>query len=135
MARWFLATFVLASCAAAAEQRDWAFIQSVGGMALGTPYRTAEGVLLPVRVNVSGSERITTEPRALHSGIVIERIDARPDGSGLAVQVTTAPAAGKPGRRAASGDVFLGNLAPGRYAVVYAEPNGGRVQVGEITVP
>lgn len=69
MARWLPVMAVLASCAAAAEPRDWAFIQSVGGIALGTPYRGAPGVMLPVRVNVSGTERITTEPRALHSPV------------------------------------------------------------------
>jgi len=29
------------------EHRDWSFIQSVGGMAVGIPYRTERGVMLP----------------------------------------------------------------------------------------
>jgi len=132
MARWFLATFVLASCAAAAEQRDWAFVQSVGGMAIETPYATAAGVMLPVRVNVSGTERITTAPRALNSGLAV-KVDASRDGDAVALRVTTVVAG--PGRHASSGDVPLGNLEPGRYAIVFVEPKGGRVPVGEIAVP
>jgi hypothetical protein len=134
-ARWpssLLALLLVAGCAG--EHRDWAFVQSVGGMALGTPYRTAKGLMIPVSVDVSGLRRITTEPRLMNSGLALQKVAVRREGLtlGLALMTTIASRANQ---QTSSGDLFLGDLEPGRYAVVYAEPNGGRVAMGEITVP
>ncbi len=44
------------------KSQDWGFVQSVGGIALGVPYRTGTGIMLPVTVDVSGLKAITTQP-------------------------------------------------------------------------
>jgi hypothetical protein len=126
-----MALLLLGACAG--DHRDWAFVQSVGGMALGAPTQTTEGVMLPVRVDVTGSKTITTPPTALHSGLAIKEIRVRRDGNNVRLELLTT-AAGK-GSSASSRDVRLGNLEPGRYTIQYAEPNGGTVDLGEIQVP
>jgi hypothetical protein len=125
-----MALLLVGACAG--DHRDWAFVQSVGGMALGTPYQTPEGVKLPVRVDVTGSRTITTPPTALNSGLAIKEIRVRRNGSNVRLELLTA-VAGK-GSSSSSRDVLLGNLEPGRYAIQYAEPNGGTVALGEIRV-
>jgi hypothetical protein len=126
-----VATLLITGCAA--EHRDWAFVQSIGGMAVGTPYRTASGVMLPVAVDVSGLKTITTKPRVMNSGLAVKEIVVRREGHTLGIALFTT-AAGGSSARTTSGDVALGDLQPGRYSVVYAEPNGGRVDMGEVTV-
>jgi len=54
------AAFLVAGCTS--ERRDWVFVQSVGGIAVGNPHRTPSGVMLPVFVDVSGLRTITTKP-------------------------------------------------------------------------
>lgn len=124
------AVLLLGACVG--EHRDWAFVQSVGGMALGAPYRTAKGVvMLPVRVDVSGTKAITTKPTALNSGLGIREIRVRRDGNTVRLALVTTPA-----RESATsaGEVALGNLEVGLYTVQYAEPNGHTVDLGAIRV-
>lgn len=116
-----------------AEHRDWAFVQSIGGMALGTPYRTASGVILPVSVDVSGLKTITRKPRLMNSGLALKDIVVRRQGHTLGIALVTTVASDANQRRSST-DLSLGDLEAGRYAVVYAEPNGGRVDIGEIIV-
>jgi len=47
----------------------WAFVQSVGGIAVGQPIRNAGQWILPVRANVSGVEAITTQPAQFGLGV------------------------------------------------------------------
>lgn len=126
-----VAALLVAGCAV--EHRDWAFVQSVGGIALGTPYRAASGVMLPVSVDVSGSRTITTKPTAMNSGLALDRIAVRRQGHTLSLAVITR-VAGNDNHRTSSVDLALGELDPGRYAVAYAEPDGSSVEMGEITV-
>jgi len=132
--RWItasLSALLITGCAG--EHRDWAFVQSVGGMALGVPYRTASGVMLPISVDVSGLKTVTTKPRVMNSGLMLKEIVVRREGNTLGIALFTSTAGGSI-QRTTSGDVALGDLQPGRYSVVYAEPNGGRVDMGEVTV-
>ena len=132
--RWITASVAaLLTTACAAEHRDWAFIQSVRGMALGTPYRTASGIMLPVSVDVSGLKTVTTTPRVMNSGLALKEIVVRREGNTVGIALFTT-AAGSLSQRTTSSDIALGDLQPGRYTVVYAEPNGERVDVGQITV-
>jgi hypothetical protein len=122
----------VAYSACSGERRDWAFVQSVGGMALGTPYRNASGVMLPVAVDVSGLRAITTTPRIVNSGLALKEIAVWREGRTLGLALITTVAG--PGARTTSGDLELGPLEPGRYTVVYPEPDGRRVELGEIAV-
>jgi hypothetical protein len=115
----------------AAERRDWMFVQSVGGMALGTPYRTASGVMLPISVDVSGAKKITVEPRVINSALALKEVVVRREGHTLCIELITTVGS-KSDWRTSSSDVALGDLDPGQYAVVYVEPSGARVAMGEI---
>ena len=61
-----LAAALLFSSAALGQARDWAFLQSVGGLALGVPVERNGVWRLPIRANVSGLEAVTTRPTAVH---------------------------------------------------------------------
>src|SRR5881394_3841678 len=66
------------SLSAVRSSRDWQFIQSVGGIALGTPQRDDHGdVILPIRCDVSGTRTITVHPTALNSALVCEHPSVR----------------------------------------------------------
>ena len=51
------------------NQADWAFIESVGGIKVGTPLKTEQGYYLPIQCNVSGLDSITSQPTALNSAL------------------------------------------------------------------
>jgi hypothetical protein len=119
--------------ACAGGWRDWAFVQSVGGMALGTPYQTPEGVMIPVRVDVSGLQTITTPPTTMSSGLALKEIRVRRAGSNLLLALRTR-VAGEGTSSSPKGDVLLGKLEAGRYRVQYAEPKGGAVDLAELLV-
>jgi hypothetical protein len=129
---FLFAAVLVTSCVA--ERRDWAFVQSVGGLALGEPYRTASGVMLPVSVDVSGLRAITTEPTNMNSALTVRKVAARREGHTILLTlITTLVGDDYPSPKAR--DVALGMLEPGRYSVVYANPDDGRVPVGEVMVP
>jgi hypothetical protein len=126
-----LAALLVAGCIS--ERRDWVFVQSVGGIAVGNPHRTPSGVMLPVSVDVSGLRTITTKPSTVNSGLAIKAITVRREADTLRLTLVTTVAGGD--ARSSIAEVPLGDLERGRYRVVYAEPNGGRIGMGEITVP
>jgi hypothetical protein len=59
----FVAFLCIASPAISAQSRDWVFVQSVGGLALGEPAQKRRHMYLAIRCNVSGVEATTTTPR------------------------------------------------------------------------
>lgn len=132
--RWIAtAAVVFMGGCAGAQQRDWAFVQSIGGMAVGRPYRTAAGVMLPVRVDVSGLEAITTEPTTMNSGLALKEVTVRRQGDILRLGVVTGLAS-HANQPTAANDLLLGDLAPGLYDVVYDQPDGTQVSIGRIVV-
>jgi len=126
-----MAALLLEACAG--EQRDWAFVQSVGGLAVGAPYRTPAGVMLPVDIDITGLRSITTKPTTMNSGLALKEIVIRPQGNTLLLKVMTT--LGGKGSSPSSKDLLVGNLEPGRYAVLFTEPGGATIEVGNITVP
>jgi hypothetical protein len=126
-----LAALLLA--ASAVQQRDWAFVRAVGGMALGAPYRTPAGVMLPIDIDVTGLRSITTKPTTMNSALALEEISVRQQGDRILLKLTTA--VGGKGSSHSSKDLLLGSLAPGRYVVQFIEPGGAAIEVGTITVP
>jgi hypothetical protein len=126
-----LAVLILGACAG--EQRNWAFVQAVGGMALGAPYRTPAGMMLPVEIDVTGLRSFTTKATIMNSGLALKEIVVRRQGNKILLKVLTT-IAGK-GSSPSSKDLLLGSLEPGRYSVLFTEPDGATVEVGNITVP
>ena len=128
---------LLANCASAAPH-DWAFVQSVGGMSIGTPQPVpasggdATRWQLPVNVDVSGLRASTRAPSALNSGLVCQATLAHAPGQRIVLQLLTRPASAQSPGSSACPPADLGAIAPGAYNVVYgheAKP------LGQIRIP
>ena len=132
--------FAVAGCTAFAvwatrRREDWQLVQSVGGIAVGTPYRSDDGrVFLPIDFDVSGLRAITTQPTTMNSGMMCAAplVDVGPQVISITVRTELAD---KGGYGPGCPDADLGDLAAGRYAVVYASPDGSEHPLGTIDVP
>ena len=119
---------------AARSSRDWQFVQSVGGIAIGKPARDGRGnITLPIHCNVSGTRRITTRPTGIHSALVCERPSVGVRGSMVFITVHTTVASDR-NSDADCPAANLGRLKPGRYSVVYRDPDGSSHPLGVIEV-
>ena len=116
-----IASLLLFACSAmTAEDRDWRFMQSVGGIAV-HPLRRANGkVSLPVECDVSGARAITTKPTALNSGLVVREVRASREGDAIYLVVRTSLPSG--GQRSSCPSVDLVDVPAGRYRVFYGNP-------------
>ena len=131
-----LAVILLLSVAACSDTiggiASWKFVQSVGGLSIGDPVRDALGWTLPVRANVSGLTKVTVQPTSLNSGIACLETRAMVEGSTIFISIVTG-AAGV-GRVARCPPAVLGQLAPGRYSVVYRGKDSSQGSVGSIVI-
>ena len=120
---------------AARSSRDWQFVQSVGGLTLGTPQRNDRGhVLLPVRCDVSGTQTITVRPTTMNSTLVCESPIVRVRSSTVFITLrTSVPSKRYP--NASCPDADLGVLTAGEYSVIYASPDGSQHPLGSIQIP
>jgi hypothetical protein len=117
------------------SSRDWQSIQSVGGIALGSPVRNSNGhVLLPIHCDVSGLQAITTRPTGLDSGSVCIRPKVRVKASTIFITIRTT-LAGHPDFDSRCPAADLGVLSPGVYSVVYLNPDGSHHEMGPTQVP
>ena len=117
-----------------ANEQDWDFVQSVGGMRIGEPKLTSLEWTLPVELDVTGLQTITTKPTALHSGIVCEGIRAEFHDRDIYLYLFT----GIPWVGAKNGQcpaISLGHPSPGKYGVYYNGLNKGPVKLGDISIP
>ena len=113
---------------------DWQFIQSIGGISLGSPLRDDEGhVWLPIFCDVSGLTTTTVPPTAMNSGIVCIPPRVRICSNTVFLTVRTSVPGNKAhDRLCPSAD--LGTLDGGRYAVVYQAPAGDQHPLGSILI-
>lgn len=130
---------VVSSCShvmssAARSTRDWQFVQSVGGIAVGNPQRDANGeVHLPVDCDVSGLRAVSTSPSAINSGIACEAPAVVVRGRSVYIAVVTSLPSEKSGS-AGCPDAHLGALAPGKYAVFHGSAEDTAHPLGFIEV-
>lgn len=113
--------------------RDWAFVQSVGGITLGTPMRGDKGWHLPVQADASGATTITTEPSA-KTTLVCKATRARVEGRTIQLAIIT----GEPGKGHATPrcpSANLGNIAAGKYQAVYQDDKNPPVPLEEVEIP
>jgi hypothetical protein len=122
----------LVACSTFAEQRSWLFMQSVGGIEVGTPLQSETGWLLPVRSDVSGLRTITAKPSTLNSGLSCQRIEAEIEGDAIFITIFTGVAGG--GRSSVCPSVLLGHLPAGKYSVFYRSLNEIPVSIGEVSI-
>jgi hypothetical protein len=120
---------------AARSSRDWQFVQSIGGIALGNPERSSRGhTFLPIRCDVSGTHTVTVRPTAINSVLVCEPVSVRVRESNvfLTIRTTIASSHNSDARCPA---VDLGTLPAGNYSVIYLSPDGSRHPIGSIQIP
>jgi hypothetical protein len=124
----------LPSCAGRIS-RDWQFVQSVGGIAVGVPVRGNDGsVVLPVHCDVSGLQAVTQQPAAMNSALSCDAPIVRVRSQSVSITLRTSLANGRSsGSRCP--DANLGGIPPGRYSVYYASPDGSEHPLGTIEVP
>lgn len=91
-----LSALVLVSCGSfpskgyyESQPRDWDFIQSVGGIRLGEPYRLNGFLWVPILLDVSGSQTITVQPTNSNTGLECAQIMSRNSGNGTSLLVYT----------------------------------------------
>ena len=114
------------------KDAPWSFVSSVGGIAVDDPVRTANGLELPVRANVSGLETITVAPTFLNSMTACSRTRGRIKGQNIFVTIATSyPRAGE-GPRCPPAQ--LGDLPSGEYNVYYGAGRDGAVFLRKIRV-
>ena len=113
-------------------KRDWQFVQSVGGMAIGTPHRDdRRHVILPIRCSLAG-ETVTRHPTTGYSGLAFDTPIVRVSSTNVFLTFRTT----LPGKRDAQcPPADLGKITGGDYAVFYRSPDGTREPVGTIHVP
>jgi hypothetical protein len=114
------------------EHKDWEFIQSVGGMSIGKPYRTEKGIMLPVNCDISGLRTITIKPQMMNSGMSVKEIQTERIDNIISLSLITSVAG--QGRKSTCDDLLIGNIPSGKYSIVYKEPNGSFVQITEIEI-
>ena len=113
---------------------DWSFIQSVGGISLGKPYRTDRNhILLPIECDVSGLRKVTIQPTTKNSGLVCEPVVYPVLGGRIYIAIET-DVAHKTNRTSRCPPADLGPLTPGTYFVFYVTPDDGKL-LGSIQVP
>lgn len=129
---WLGLLCLLLPMGCAAQARDWKFVQEVGGMAVSPKPLPVKGrLILPVRVNVSGTEKITIKPTMLHSGLVCEGITVTRKGNEIGLTIrTTLPLQGL---RVECPNADLGELPAGDYKIVYLSPNGDKQPLSSFT--
>jgi hypothetical protein len=113
--------------------RDWQFVQSVGGLAIGTPHRDdRKQVILPIRCNITGTQTVTIHPTTGYSGLAFDSPKVHVHSTNVFITVCTV----LPGKRDAScPPADLGKLEGGDYSVFYSSPDGKREPLGSIKVP
>jgi hypothetical protein len=119
------------SCGASAQARDWAFVQSAGGLAFDAPYKENGAWVLPVRCDVSGLKAITTKPATLNSALGCSTV-GRIEGHDIMLTVVTHLASAA--YPALCPPVNLGTPPKGHYVVFYSGSSSERVKLGEVDI-
>lgn len=115
------------------EQRDWSFIQSVGGLAVGEPQKLDNGSYrLPIRCDVSGLQTITIKPTTLNSALGVRETGCAVRGQTIQLWITTCVVDAK--HSSAAPDVVLKNIPSGKYQVQYRNRDDTVVNLREIEI-
>lgn len=122
----FLCIFPLAICS---EPKDWAFVQSVGGIALGAASVSEGKWSLAVRANVAGEE-ITVKPTQANSALICESTTAVVQSNSIYLTINTGLV--REGYSASCPAANLGKVKEGNYQVFYKSPSGELQKLGEI---
>ena len=120
------------------EAREWAFVQSAGGIALGAVSENKGEWSLAVRANVSGLEEITVKPTVINSALVCTSTSASITGSDIYLTIHAGII--REGYTTSCPEAHLGRIHEGAYRVFYRSPHDkpaflGEIQVGAASLP
>jgi len=137
MKLFFLAIILCTASSAIAallgEERDWEFIQSVGGIEIGEPMFINDNWQLPIKCNVSGLKAITVKPTTLNSGLVWADTEVRFKDTEIHISIETA-LTGMSSKTASCGPAELGKLKSGVYIIKYLSPDMSTNYIGEVNI-
>ncbi|WMW81310.1 hypothetical protein RF679_03265 [Undibacterium cyanobacteriorum] len=122
----------LSGCSVNTESQSWHFVQSVGGITVGTPVRVDRDWRLPLNANVSGLKEFTAKPSTMNSGMDCRSVDVSIEGSAIFLTIKSGPAA--EARNAQCPPAFLGQLKDGKYDVFYRGANEAPARIGEVSI-
>lgn len=117
------------------SEQDWAYVQAIGGMKLGTPQQKDGNWTLPVDIDVTGSRAVTTQPTAQHPGLVCAGIQAEPHGNTFYFSLFTSYPWLGADKGGGCPPIVLGHLSPGTYTLYYRGLNEDPVKLAEIVIP
>lgn len=119
---------------ATAERRDFDFIQSVGGIAVGEPRKEGERTwFLPVRCDLSGCTAVTCEPVLINSALAVKELHVRMEEDAVLLWIESCVYTDETRSPRTSG-VRLDDIGPGRYTVLYLGEDGRRDEIGTVVI-
>lgn len=110
------------------ESRDWDFIQSVGGMKV-----SLDETKLIINCNVSGTKKVTVEPRMVNSGIGVRKLIHKQVGK--TIQLTVVTSVFEKGMSTSCKPIDLSIYPAGTYTVQYLNPDKTTHDLGKVTIP
>ena len=99
---------------------DWGFIQSVGGIKIGTPIKTHSGWQVPILCDVSGLKTFTVKPTTLNSALVVAKVLSRFDNEKIYLRIIVS--ASKKNKTSECPPLDLSDLSTGAFEVFYDDP-------------
>lgn len=117
-----------------AEHRDFDFIQSVGGIALGEARRLDDDSwFLPVRCDLSGCTAVTRTPVMVNSGLVVKEIHVQIEKGAVLLWIESCVYTETKCTPRTAG-VVLDDVGPGKYRVEYLSGDGRRDAIGAVLI-
>jgi hypothetical protein len=114
-------------------EQTWDFMQSVGGISLGTPEKKGNRWFLPLLCDVSGLKEFTVKPTLLNFALVWNDTEAEVADQEILVTIETG-VVNLSGKSTACGAAELGYVKLGKYRVIYRDPDGSKHLVGEVEI-
>ena len=115
------------------EERDWAFIQGVGGIKIGEPKQENNKWLLPVYCNVTGITEYTIKPTMLNSGLVWADTEVHIKKNTIYISIETS-LTGFGSKSSLCGAANLGSVKTGKYKVMYLSPDKTENYLGDVSI-
>ena len=114
--------------------QSWDFMESVGGISTGNPYRTSKGTIyLPINCDVSGLTEITRKPTLMNSALVVDAVTAKVRKNEILISVETGLVRKNSTCRCEGVD--LRNIPAGQYDVLYYGSDRQKHKIGTALVP
>lgn len=128
-----LLLLITASCSAVESvERNWSFIEKVGGLEIGKPYKELNTNYLPINVDVSGLKKVTTKPTTLNSALMCSRTGHIIKDNEIHISIYTSLINETAGRNCKS--IPLLGIKEGKYTVYYSTKNTEKHKLGSITI-